>query len=73
VLCYPENLWKIIRNIDRSKCCYLPNYLVIDDHDQKITNPYDIANIFNGHFANITASVKLNDNPNPNWDYLTNF
>ena len=50
-----------------SKCFKLPIHLTVDDknyHDY-----YDIANLFNERFANISSSVQLNHFSDlPDWD-----
>ena len=68
----PKNLWRIIRSLAPSKCSKLPNHLVIDGtnyHDY-----YDIANVFNEHFANISSSVQLNHvSDPPNWERIADY
>lgn len=59
----PKNLWRIIRSLAPSKCSKLTNHLTIDGmnyHDY-----YDIANLFNEHFANISFSAQLNHASDP--------
>ena len=52
----PKNFWRIIRSLAPSKCSKLPNHSTVDDknyHDY-----YDIANLFNENFVNISSSVQ---------------
>ena len=51
----PKNLGRIIRYLAPSKCSKLPNHLIINGlnyHDY-----YDIENLFNEHFANISSAI----------------
>ena len=51
----PKNFGRIIRYLSPSKCSKLPNHLIINGlnyHDY-----YDIENLFNEHFANISSSI----------------
>ena len=68
----PKNLWRIIRSLAPSKCSKLPNHLTINGlnyHDY-----YDIANLFNQHFANISSSIQLNHvSDPPNWERIADY
>ena len=67
-----KNVWRIIRNISPVKCSNLPGHLSVNGHI--VSDNTEIANQFNGHFANITSSVDLGDAPlYPNWDYISEF
>lgn len=68
----PKNLWRIIRSLAPSKCSKLPNHLTIDGRNYH--DYYDIANLFNEHFANISSSVQLNHvSDPPNWECIADY
>ena len=68
----PKNLWRIIRSLAPSKCSKLPNHLTIDGRNYH--DYYDIANLFNEHFANISSSVQLNHvSDPPKWECIADY
>ena len=54
-----KNTWKGIKSLISPKSCSIQytNALSLDNGDT-ITNPYDIANIFNNYFASIAETTK---------------
>ena len=54
-----QNTWKRIKSLISLKtvASSIPTVLSIDNGDT-ITNPYDIANTFNNHFASIAETTK---------------
>ena len=54
-----KNTWKGIKSLISLKtvASHVPTILSLDNCDT-ITNPYDIANSFNNHFASIAETMK---------------
>ena len=68
----PKNLRRIIRHLAPSKCSKLRNHLTnngLNYHDY-----YDITNLFNEHFTNISSSIQLNHvSDPPNWERIGDY
>ena len=67
----PKNLWRIIRSLAPSKCSKLQNRVTNDGTNY---DDYDIVNLFNEHFANISSSIQLTHASDPpNWERITKY